>query len=138
MKKLFLLLVLAISLTNCESATEEITTPESEATAENNTIVGRWHLVGFEQTVMYQFTDNLRHTIYSTDGTFGDITTAIPNPHDWYYENDNLVVDLNFGNFLFVSPSFKCEGNVVELLEEDGSLNSTLFREGFDYSGCTE
>ena len=36
-------------------------------------IDGRWHLVGYEDNVMYQFEDNYRYSIYSEDGTFGSI-----------------------------------------------------------------
>ena len=46
-------------------------------------IEDRWHLVGYEENVMYQFVDNepfadagLRYTIYSIDGDFGDLEDA--------------------------------------------------------------
>uniref|UniRef100_UPI004048463B hypothetical protein n=2 Tax=Flavobacterium TaxID=237 RepID=UPI004048463B len=101
-----------------------------------NTIIGRWHLVGFEQTVMYEFTATEKHTIYSTNGTFGDITTAIPNPNPWVYEGENLVIDLFFGNSSVSVPNFKCNGNVVDLVSESGT--TTLFREGYNINNCNE
>ncbi len=104
--------------------------------ADDFSIIGRWHLVGFEQTVMYQFTASKRHTLYSTDGTFGGLETAIPNPNDWQFEGDMIVVDLNFGNFLRVTPNFRCNGEVVDLINEDGVVNTTLFREGYNRSAC--
>lgn len=129
MKKLILSLVLVAALFSCSK-------DSVEPTNEENTIIGRWHLVGFEETVMYVFTENLRYTIYSTDGTFGDLDTAIPNPNSWSFDDDRLVIDLNFGNFLNVTPEFKCDGNVVDFLAEDGTTNSTLFRESYDISNC--
>ena len=46
-------------------------------------IEGRWHLVGYEDNVMYQFEDNYRYSIYSTDGNFGGLEDAgnTPNPY---------------------------------------------------------
>ena len=41
-----------------------------------DTIEGRWHLVGYEDNVMYQFEDNYRYSIYSLDGTFGGLEDA--------------------------------------------------------------
>lgn len=128
-----LLIVCIISFTSCESNDDTM----QEEMAEN-TIVGRWHIVGLEQTTMYVFTENLRHTIYSTDGNFGGIETAIPNPNDWVFEGDELVIDLNFGNFLRTELNFKCDGNVVEFVDAEGTVGTILFREGYDYASCTE
>lgn len=127
MKKLVLILCLTIAFISCE---------KDNNNTENNSIEGRWHLVGFEDTVMYEFTSSLRHIIYSTDGTFGLLETAIPNPNTWYYEDNKLVIDLNFGNFSTSTLEYRCNGNVVDFISEDGSLHSTLFREGFDISSC--
>ncbi|ARV10625.1 hypothetical protein BTO05_13635 [Winogradskyella sp. PC-19] len=103
-----------------------------------NTIIGRWNPIGFETTVLYEFTQSLRHTIYSTDGTFGALDTAIPNPNTWVFEGDELVIDLNFGNFLRTELNFKCDGNVVEFVDAEGTVGIILFREGYDYASCTE
>ena len=52
-------------------------------------IEGRWHLVGYEDNVMYQFEDDYRYSIYSIDGSFGGLDEAggTPNPY--------TVVDLS-------------------------------------------
>ena len=55
-------------------------------------IEGRWHIVGYEDAVMYQFVDNEpfanagnKYTIYSIDGHFddleGDSTGGTPHPY---------------------------------------------------------
>ena len=134
MKKLFLALIVLTTIISCSSDDDSTTT-----TTENNTIIGRWNISGFDNT-MYVFTETetekKRHTIYATDGVFGDINTAIPNPNDWYYENEKLVIDLNFGNFSTTTPTFRCNGNVVDLIDDDGEINTTLSREGFDIDTC--
>ncbi|RZN83223.1 MAG: hypothetical protein EVB11_05790 [Winogradskyella sp.] len=132
MKKLLLLFVLATFTFNC--STESDDTP----ILEENTIIGRWHIVSLEQTSMYVFTENLRHTIYSTDGNFGGLETAIPNPNTWTFEGEELVVDLNFGNFLRTNLNFKCDGNVVEFIDAEGTVGTILFREGYDYASCNQ
>lgn len=130
MKKL--LLVFAIfTLFSCDDDETAVIPTE-----ETNTIIGRWHLVGFDNT-MYDFQTNLRYTIYSDNGTFGATETdAIPNPNPWSMENDKLVIDLFFGNVVSYSLNYKCSGNVVELIDEEGEINSILFREGYDYATC--
>ncbi|MGC6430889.1 MAG: hypothetical protein ACON5F_07595 [Jejuia sp.] len=130
MKKILSFLFIVIVLFSCS-------TNDDNNNANQNSILGRWHLVGFEETVMYQFTDdNLRHTLYSTDGTFGGLETAIPNPNSWSIENNKLVVDLNFGNSSTESLSFRCNGNVVDLISDNGT--SRLFREGYNILNCNE
>lgn len=130
MKKVLSLLFLSVILVSCSNDDDDV------QSAIENTIIGRWHLVGFEQTVMYEFTATERHTIYSSNGNFGDITTAIPNPNPWVYDGDNLVIDLFFGNSSVSVPNFKCNGNVVDLVSENGT--TTLFREGYDINNCNE
>ena len=130
MKKVLSLLFLSVILVSCSNDDDNV------QSAIENTIIGRWHLVGFEQTVMYEFTATERHTIYSSNGNFGDITTAIPNPNPWVYDGDNLVIDLFFGNSSVSVPNFKCNGNVVDLVSENGT--TTLFREGYDINNCNE
>ena len=129
LKSFVILMMVSLCMTSC-SKNDEIELPNE------NSIIGRWHLVGFEQTVLYQFTDNLRHTIYSTNGNFGSLDTAIPNPNPWLYQGENIVIDLHFGNSLVAKPVFKCGGNVVELVTNDGTI--TLFKEGYNLANCSE
>lgn len=133
MKKLILVFALIATVMSC-SKDDDAATP----TAEENTLIGRWHLIGFEDTVMYQFTETKRHTIYSTDGNFGGLETAIPEANDWSMENETLRIDLNFGNELIATPRFKCNGNVVDFIAEDGTIGTTLFREFYDITQCSE
>ena len=53
-----------------------------------DTIEGRWHLVGYEDNVMYQFEDNYRYSIYSLDGTFGGLEDAGGSPNPYSVEED--------------------------------------------------
>jgi hypothetical protein len=127
MKKIILLVLCTISLIGCSKDKDDNA---------KNTIIGRWHLVGFEDTVLYEFTPDFRYTFYSTDGTFGGLETAIPNPNSWVYEGNTIVIDLDFGNFSTFTPVFKCNGNVVDLVSEIST--TTLFREGYDINNCNE
>jgi hypothetical protein len=127
MNKTLLLLVLTTSLFSCSTNEDYL--------QEGNTILGRWHPVGFEQTVIYEFTDDLRYTIYSIDGKFGGLETAIPNPNSWSLQAKKIVIDLNFGNISKLTLNFKCNGKVVDLVNPNGGI-STYFRE--NYSNCNE
>ena len=115
-----------------------------------DTIEGRWHLVGYEDNVMYQFVDTelfadagYRYTIYSTDGTFGDLEDAggSPNPYSVSVVDDIITMDLFFGTIVNYHMNFMCEGQVVEFRNIDyGTIHSTHFREGYDYedSPCND
>jgi len=97
-------------------------------------VVGRWQIDGFDNT-LYEFTDSLRYTIYSTTpNTFGTIADAIPNPKIWRMDGDTLEVDLNFGNYLRAYPVFDCDCNVMDLISSMGT--TTLHKEGFEISTC--
>ncbi len=132
-KLLFALVVLSASLMSCDKEDMPVI-PEA-------TIEGRWVLEGFEETIRYEFTEDKRYTLYATDGVFPTLEEFIAeNPgvgeNDWYYEGEVIVIDLNFGNFSRVVPSFKCDNVVVDLIQEDGTLNSTLYRESHDITSC--
>jgi hypothetical protein len=136
MKKIFLLLSIILVSCSNDKNDQQSANKNDQQTATKNTIIGRWHLVGFEQTVMYEFTATERHTIYGVNGTFGDITSAIPNPNPWKYEGANLAINLFFGNSSVSTPTFKCNGNVVNLVSANGT--TTLFREGYNINNCNE
>lgn len=100
------------------------------------TVEGRWIIDGLEESTLYEFTDSLRYTIYSSEpGVFGTIEDAIPGPNSWYYEGDSIIVDLNFGNFLTAQPSFRCDCNVMDLSSEDGS-NGVYYKEDYAIADC--
>ena len=98
-------------------------------------LIGRWHPEGFESSTLYEFTNNLRYTIYSGDGTFGSIEDAIPGPNPWHMEGDTVVIDLFFGNELrgFLEPS--CGGQKATIIPASG-LTNVLHREGVDPADC--
>ena len=98
-------------------------------------IKGRWSPVGFEHNTLYEFTDTLRYTIYSVvEGQFGSISDAIPNPHPWTVEGDQIVIDLHFGNYSRLTPKFNANNTLVELNDESGKTRDTWFREGHLFS----
>ena len=99
-------------------------------------LVGRWHPEGFESNTLYEFTETLRYTIYSGDGTFGSIDEAIPGPNPWHMEGDTVVIDLFFGNELrgLLEPS--CEGQKATISPGGGLFPTVLHREGVDPADC--
>ncbi len=102
------------------------------------TIEGRWIVQADQINTLWQFENGLQYTIYTSDttGTFGPIEDAIPNPHDYFYEGDTLVIDLNFGNFSRTLPVYKCDCNVVELTSATGT--QALYKEDYTYEDCDE
>jgi hypothetical protein len=98
-------------------------------------LIGRWHPEGFESNTLYEFTEDLRYTLYSGDGTFGGIEDAIPNPNPWHMEGDTVVIDLFFGNELrgLLTPS--CDGQKATITQATGMQN-VLHREGVDPTDC--
>ena len=100
-------------------------------------IEDRWHLVGYEDNVMYQFEDNFRYSIYSIDGFFGDIEDAGGTPNPYIIVDDIITIDLFFGNVVNYEMNYICDGEVVEFITE-GIMHSTLFREGYNYNDCLE
>ncbi len=128
MKYLFCCLMAVSLLMACK--TDDTVEPDCS-------IKGRWIIEGLNESTLYEFTDDLRYTIYSTTpGEFGTIADAIPGPNDYYFEGDSLVIDLNFGNFSITKPIYKCDCNVVELTNASGA--SILYQEGYVYADCDE
>ena len=106
-----------------------------------DTIEGRWHLVGYEDNVMYQFEDNYRYSIYSLDGIFGGLEDAGGSPNPYSVVEDIITINLFFGTIVNYQMNFICEGEVVEFRDIDyGTIHSTHFREGYDYqnSPCND
>ena len=109
-------------------------------------IEDRWHLVGYEENVMYQFVDNepfadagLRYTIYSIDGDFGDLEDAGGSPNPYSISDDIITMDLFFGTIVSYQINFICDGQVVEFNDTiNGGVHSILFREGYNYSECVQ
>ena len=116
------------------------------------TIEGRWHPVYFVDNTLYEFVDTelfadagLRYTIYSSDGTFGGIEDAIPNPKPYWVDGNTISIGYaNSSNIVTYAIDFRCDGQVVDFYyDEDNDwegLHSIMFREGFDYfnSECTD
>lgn len=121
MKRLIFTILIAIGISSC-------TKPDSCE------IHGRWVVEAYPNT-LYEFTDSLQYTIYSTAaGSFGTIADAIPNPHEWVMDGDTIDIDLNFGNHLRAYPAFDCDCRVLDLISPAGT--TTLVKEGFDISEC--
>ena len=100
-------------------------------------IEGRWHLVGYEENVMYQFEDNYRYSIYSLDGTFGDIEDAGGTPNPYTVVEDIITIDLFFGHIVNYQMNYICNGQVVEFIVDE-TIHSILFRESYNYNDCEE
>ena len=138
-KSIFMMLLVAFTMFNC---TEDNTTPPTDNTPDA-TILGRWVLQGFDDAIRYEFTENKRFTLYSVDGEFPTLEEFnTENPglvgNDWYYEDDKIVVDLNFGNLSVLTPEFVCDNYAVRFSNEDGEIHSIYYREDYDISNCSD
>ena len=111
--------------------------PTNSNDTEEYTLVGRWVMVGFEEAVLYEFTENLRYTIYASEpGVFGPIDEAM-NPHPLIHNYDgSITIDLHFGNSVTYTPEFSCEGRVVNFWLSDDEIHSTLIKENFNAGNC--
>jgi len=113
-----------------------------------NEIEGRWHLVGFEDAIMYQFVDTepfadagLRYSIYvDENGEFDnfDDDNVGGTPHPYSVSGDIITIDTHFGNIISYQMIYRCDGQVVDFVyTPDGIIHSTLFREGYSYINNT-
>ena len=97
---------------------------EGECLVLNGEIEGRWHLVGFENAIMYQFVDTepfadagLRYSIYvDENGEFDDLDgdNIGGTPHPYSVVGDIITIDTHFGNILSYQMNYRCEGQVVD------------------------
>ena len=111
-------------------------------------IEGRWHLVGYENNVMYQFVDTelfadagLKYTLYSMDGDFDDLEgdNTGGTPHPYSVMGNVITIDYHFGNIVSYQMNYQCDGQVVEFYNSDYNMVSfILFREYYDYNDCQE
>ncbi len=139
MKKVLMLILVAVSFMSCEP---EVILPGGPGADSPGTILGRWIPEGFESNVRYEFTSEKRHTIYGDgSGEFPSLQDWVAeNPgileHDYVFQEDVVVIDLNFGNYSRLIPTYKCENLVIEWVNEAGETHSTFYREGHDIENC--
>ncbi|WOC40343.1 hypothetical protein [Polaribacter sp. HL-MS24] len=130
------ILVILFCCTLFQCSSNDVTADSPEAT-----VIGRWNLDGFQGNVMYEFTENKRYTLYSSDGIFESVQDLIDSGrvgNDWWYEGNQITVDLNFGNFSTLTPTFKCQNNVIVWTTVSDAFHGTYFREGYDFNTCSE
>lgn len=103
-------------------------------------IEGKWKPEGFSNT-LYILSGGLQYTYYcvnqNCDSVFNTYEAAdgnhLPGPHDYTFDNDTLIIDMNFGN-IFNSPiQFDCDGNIVQFL----SNGSQWIRLNTNLNDCT-
>ncbi len=126
-------LVLIIFLFSCNEAEDETL---EVLTIENKIEIledGNWLLKGFEDQIMYIFKAGKRETFYGENGVFSQ---PIPTTNDYFPTGTKLTIDLNFGNIKTYDVQLSCNNTIVELYDENGSLNSTLYKQNSDYENC--
>ena len=131
-KKLLMLFTALFLVVGCSEDS-----PTNSSDSENYTMIGRWVQVGFEENVLYQFTDTDRHTFYASEpGVFGSIEDGSIRHPVVYHNDGSFTIDLHFGNFATFTPEFSCEGRVVDFLLSDGEKHSTYSKENFNTENC--
>jgi hypothetical protein len=121
MKKIVLPLLLIFLFLGCENTSDENPLPV-------DTIEGKWvyPTPGSSTQIsntMYLFEDGIRYTYYCIDDDCesqyesfeaGD-GNHIPGTNNYTFENDTLIIDLNFGNELVAPIRFECDGDKMYL-----------------------
>ena len=135
-KKIFLFsltLITIVGLSSCENSSEELIT---ELSIQNKVEIlesHEWLLKGFEDRIMYTFSNGERFTYYGTDNVFSD--EAIPGTVDYIIAGNFLTMDFHFGNIYTFEIKVSCDNNIVEFYR-DGELNTTLYRRDSNYKDC--
>lgn len=109
---------------------------KKSTTAPNCAVKGRWiHPLG---NTLEEYTDSLVYTIYSTNGQFGTIADAIPNPHKWWMEGDSLCVKINSSTISKAYVEFGCNCNLMKLSKSSpfGNFTGNFWKEGVDSTNC--
>ena len=138
MKKLLLLAVLTLTFLSCEN-------DDSVEMSESFTIEGKWLLENaggseIPPNTMFEFQSGIRYTYYCLDGADCDWTSltkeedAIPGTNDYTFEDNLLIVDLNFGNMSTNNIEFYSNGNLVEVQFDDSTWR--WWRIGTDPDNC--
>jgi hypothetical protein len=94
----------------------------------------RWIMKDYPNT-MKIFADSLVYTVYDTDGKFGDIKDAIPNPMPVWSIGDSLYIQRRRTEIDVYKLDFKCDCQVMTLTSREG-YTGYYYREGFDISTC--
>jgi len=95
----------------------------------SQSIEGKWVLDLYPNT-MYIFEDGLRYTYYCIEDDCQEFwnnceagdANALPQAHEYTFENNHLTIDLNFGNIFFEELSFTCNGNKVVFASGQSSM----------------
>jgi hypothetical protein len=101
-------------------------------------VEGKWIPEGFSNT-LYILEDGVKYTYYcissncdSLYNTFeaGD-ENALPGTNSYWFANDTLTIDYNFGNIAAQYVEFECDGNILNFVESQSSnrwirLNTNL------------
>jgi len=101
-------------------------------------VEGKWIPEGFSNT-LYILEDGVKYTYYcigsncdSLYNTFeaGD-ENALPGTNPYWFANDTLTIDYNFGNIAAQYVEFECDGNILNFVESQSSnrwirLNTNL------------
>lgn len=120
--------VLMLLIVSCE---------RSDLPASQCSVQARWiHPLG---TVLYEFNDSLRYTIYQTvPGQFGTIADAIPNPEKWWLEGDTLILKLGTNSFQKAYLEFDCNCNLMKLTSSfnQSTWTTRYWKEGADSTIC--
>ena len=108
-----------------------------------DTIEGRWHLVGYEDAIMYQFVDTepfadagLRYSIYvDENGEFDDLDgdNIGGTPHPYSVVGDIITIDTHFGNILSYQMNYRCEGQVVDFYFYEDDLDRDYLVERWNF-----
>ncbi len=119
-----------VFFSNCESNQETELEISSKLELLEN---GEWLLKGFEDKVMYTFTNGERATYYGENDVFSN--EPIPGKHAYSFQENKITIDLNFGNMVTYEIKFSCNNTIVEFYIDE-KLNSTLYQRNSRYKDC--
>ena len=120
-----------VFLTSCEDNQADLDTTQTKVELLES---GEWLLKGFEDSVMYTFDNGERATYYGENGVFP--SESIPGKHAYSFQDEKMTLDLNFGNIFTYDLQFSCDNNIVEFYDDNGELNSILYRKNSNYQNC--
>lgn len=123
-----------MALVSVVSCNDKDTIIDQNTPTKNCNYKQRWILKDYPNT-MKIITDSLVYTVYDTDGKFGEIEDAIPNPMPVWNIGDSLYIQRRRTEIDAYKIDFRCDCQVMVLTATNGTVIS-YSREGFDVSQC--